>query len=282
MYSAARDHRQLCFKLPLVCFSPACAAGSAGLVRLTAIQPSIKQAKMPDAQESALSQKGILAKVLRYVHPTQWLYVVLVSKAWLESFRHNYNPDNNTILAKVGFSWSPTERDYVTILRFPYQLFTKASAALEPVSRREVAHQAGLDLLCSKMQRTIGKSGSAAVLIRAHELGMPWTDAVAHDALRSRSLSRLQGLVVEHDCPVPADCADVAASVGSFNVLHWLKQRRMPLDVAKLGITAAANGHWLVLQYLRRAGLQWNKQLCVAAGHLTIVAERTRMHMGTS
>jgi hypothetical protein len=137
--------------------SHACAAASAGSVLPAATHTTHththslrpKQAKIPDAQESAVSQKGILAKVLRYVHPTQWPYVVLVSKVWLENFRHNYNPENNTILAKVGFAWSPTERDYVTTLRFLCQLFTKVTAALESVSRLEVAHIAGLDLLCS-------------------------------------------------------------------------------------------------------------------------------------
>jgi hypothetical protein len=100
------------------------------------------------------------------------------------------------------------------------------------VSRLEFAHAARFDLLCPKMQRTIGKCGSAAVLIRAHELGIPWSDAVAYGALRSRSLARRQWLVVEYGCPLPADCADVAASVGSFDTLHWLKQRGVPLNVA--------------------------------------------------
>jgi hypothetical protein len=130
------------------------------------------------------------------------------------------------------------------------------------------------------MQRAIGKCASAAVLKRAHELGMPWSDAVAYGAARSRSLSRVEWLVLQHGCPLPADCADVAASVCSLYILHWFKQRGMPLDVAKLGITAAANRHWPVLQHLRGAGMQWDKQLWVAAaegGHLTVV-QKLREH----
>ena len=233
-------------------------------------QPSVKQVKMPDLHESVLSQPGVLDHVLNYVHPMQWLYVVLVSKLWLEHFRPKFGPENTS----VATVWSRTERDFVMRIRLPCQYFTKVSAAVESPSRLEFAHAAGLDLLCPKLQRAVGKSGSAAVLTRAHQLGMPWTGAVSYGALRSRSLAKLQWLVVQHGCPLPADAANVAASVGSFNVLHWFKQRGVPMNVAQLGITAASSGHWHVLQYLRRAGMQWSKHLWVTAaeaGQLAIV-----------
>jgi hypothetical protein len=144
---------------------------------------------------------------------------------------------------------------------------TQYGAVFVSEGRLRLAHAGGkLDLSSPLVQLQAGKHASKAVLLVAHELGLPLTAAaVLEGALQSKDLSKVVWLHTEQACPLPANADCTAATAGDVAVLSWLQQQAAVVFTVRTGTAAAAAGHSAALQVLHDAGCPLDVSACTAA-----------------
>jgi hypothetical protein len=117
-----------------------------------------------------------------------------------------------------------------------------------------LAHDTGtLNLSCAKVQLAAGKHGNQEVLLVAHELGMPLSDAVLRGAALAGAVRTLGWLHTEQHCQLPDDMCASAAKSGGVEVLTWLQQQGAVFNAAT-SLSAAEGGQLQALQFLHTQG----------------------------
>jgi hypothetical protein len=116
----------------------------------------------------------------------------------------------------------------------------------------------------------VGTLGDEATLLKAHELGLPFTREVAAGAACSQRLELVKWLYTEHNCPLDdkapfnAKTCAAAARLGHVHVLEFLHSEGCPWD-AQACTAAADTSHLQVLQWLRGYQCEWNPKKVVEA-----------------
>jgi hypothetical protein len=123
-----------------------------------------------------------------------------------------------------------------------------------------------LDFSFNAAQVNAGRHGSVAVLLLAHELGMPWSGAVAQGVARSGSVDKLTWLRERYTAALPHDITQFAASGGSVAMMQLLLQEGLQLT-GTAALCAADAGQLQVLQFLHAEGCRFDDYLvsCAAA-----------------
>jgi hypothetical protein len=133
-------------------------------------------------------------------------------------------------------------------------------------SRLRWAHDCGRqystdDGVYHKLQCCAGKVADIETLQAAHELDLPYTEAVMRGAAESCSLQKLQWLHLEQHCALAADSTALAAGAGDMQTLRWLQQRGYALNESTSFKAASRANNLEVLQFLLDEGCPWH--VCV-------------------
>jgi hypothetical protein len=125
---------------------------------------------------------------------------------------------------------------------------TLYSSVFASPSRVQLARESGLDctsVACQHAagQHAAGQHASVATLAKAHELGMPYTEATIAVAALYNKLAEVQYLHSQR-CPWAAGLLDRAASAGLLELLRWCYEHGCPWSEAvKAPVNAAESGN---------------------------------------
>jgi hypothetical protein len=183
----------------------------------------------------------------------------------LIGFKHSLN------IAPVCTSWKLEYRQlFGDIYSTSYRVIFSSPGLLS-----SAVSSGTLDFSFNAAQVNAGRHGGVAVLLLAHELGMPWSDAVAQGVAKSGSVDKFIWLRERCTAVLPDDIANFAARSGSVAMLQLLQQEGL-VFIGTAAIGAAEAGHLHVLQFLHaeRCAIGDLRAACAAAGraHATTFA----------
>jgi hypothetical protein len=141
-----------------------------------------------------------------------------------------------------------------------------------------LAHDAGF--LCAKynLERCAGKHANISTLEAAHELGLPFSSNLLEGAASSRSLSKLQWLHTEQQCPLPRGITCAAARAGDVEMLRWLLERGCEIDAETTASAARTTNNLPVLNYLHEQGCPWHDNVCGFSGFIGDLEQLRWLH----
>jgi hypothetical protein len=222
-------------------------AAAIAKARLAAVQAGAACAPFPN--------EDVQKHVFSYVGSNLWLVVGAVCQQW--HFQY---------LLQYKWVWRQQRLDSKDT-RVKHYFPTSYSAAFASVPLLELAlDSAVLDLSCSTAQYNAGRYGSTAtLLLLAHKYLLPLTSAdVVRGAVVALDGPKLQWLVTNWDCKLPAGIDCFAARSGSVDMLKLLQQQGV-LFAEQTAVAAIAAKHLLVLQYLHSQGCVISSSACDAA-----------------
>jgi hypothetical protein len=199
-----------------------------------------------------LCDLAVLDVVLSFLGCGQGLFITAVSSRWCTSYKR-----------LAALKEPNPSRQHVHL-----SICTTYNAVFASPSRVRVAHDCGLlyttdDEVYHKLQRGAGKVADVATLQAAHELDLPYSEAVMQGAVESCSLEKLRWLHLEQRCALAADSTAMAAGAGGIQALRWLLQRGCVLNESTSFRAASRANNLQVLQFLSNAGCPW--QVCVTS-----------------
>jgi hypothetical protein len=186
-----------------------------------------------------LHDRGILQSVLEYVGSGHYLFMSKVSK-----------------LFRACYLTVPVFEDDDEEVKFePYT--TACTAIFESLSRLRLAVQLGftVDAKSCSCQMEAGNVADIETLVELHEQHhMQYTADVSRGAAESGSVSKLQWLLDEQDCPQSDDLDCYAVFAPTLDVLKWLRQRGCKFTANTCAEAATATNAASILQYLHSEG----------------------------
>jgi hypothetical protein len=204
-----------------------------------------------------LHDRGILQSVLEYVGSGHYLFMGKVSK----QFRACYL--TVPVLEDV---YSCEHGDDIEIKFEPYT--TACTAIFESLSCLRLAVQLGftVDAKSCSCQMNAGSAADIETLVELHEQHhMQYTADVSRGAAQSGSVSKLQWLLDEQDCPQSDDLDLYAVLAPTLDVLKWLRQRGCEFTANTCAEAAMATNAASILQYLHSEGAPFGASTMVQA-----------------
>jgi hypothetical protein len=204
-----------------------------------AVPPHKRQRSESTQESGVLVHKELFDKVFAYYGFGDFLSVATVCKSWKQEY------DLATFQHFFGVGFGKYHMHYRC---------TTYKTVFSSCGLTRLAHESwALNLLCPKVQLGAGRYGSTDVLLLAHELGMPMSDAVLTGAALAGSVSKLRWLCTEQHCQLPDDICASAAKSGCVDLLRWLQQRGAAFS-AGTSLSAAQSAQLQVLQFLHAQG----------------------------
>jgi hypothetical protein len=201
------------------------------------------------AGDNPLHQRGILQQVLDFVGPAQHLFLSPVSK----SFRACYL--NTPVLTSVYQDESGDVE--ITLVHH----MTAFGAVLGSPSRVRLAAELGFVLNIKNLwsQFLAGAHSSIETLVELHEqYQMRYTEVVCRGAAVAGSVSKLQWLLDEQQCPQPDDIDRFAVNARTTDILKWLKQRGCVFTADTCAAAARSLQAAQMLEYLHSEGVPFD------------------------
>jgi hypothetical protein len=226
------------------------------------VQQSALQLSAATEALHPLNDLGILGEVLEFVGSGQFAFVAAVSK----SFR--------AAMLKVALYWMDdyTEAgDNVEVEVLP--TMTTHESIFETPSRLRWAIESGFILMTDswRVQHRAGWYAAAETLLMLHEsYGLQWTESISRGAAESGNVIKLRWLSDEQHCPQAEDIGDYAAASGVIETLAWLRKRgcKFTASTCARAVTGQdSEDGILFLQYLRKAGCEWDTRIVTNAAY---------------
>jgi hypothetical protein len=196
-----------------------------------------------------LNHTGILQQVCDLVGPGEYIFLALVNKLF-RACSLKVPQFDGVDLVQDGF---------VEVSVLPAT--TRHEAVFASLPRLQLALQLGFQLQVQAwgVQLRAGWYADTATLHALHEVhGMPWTAAVACGAAASGSVSRVQYLLDDQQCPQGDGLCNFAAIARSTDVIKWLRQRGAVFTAETCANAARSAKAAAMLQYLYEQGAPWD------------------------
>jgi hypothetical protein len=202
--------------------------------------------KSLEADHNPLYQRGILEQVLAWVGPGEHAFIAAVSK----SFRAFY-----LTVAAVQREYKDEEGNAVDFMLV--HDMTALSAIICSPSRMRLALELGFvpDFNKGWSQYLAGTFADIETLAELHkQYNMAYTEIVCKGAGISGSISKLQWLLDEQQCPQPDNFVCYAVYAATLDMLKYLKQRGHVFTADTCCAAASSRQAASALQYLHAEG----------------------------
>jgi hypothetical protein len=187
------------------------------------------------------------------------VYVSTVRRDWRELYRE-------VVESQQGASGAHRHTRNCTLKR----------SAFASASRVQFAASYGLhlstDVHTAALLHHVGEVGTIAILQAAYELGMPTSYHTTIGAAAAGSVSKIEWLYTEQQCPLQGSIDVYAACSGSTSMAEWLQAHDIVFKAHACAAAARCN-HLPLLQLLQ----SWNCPMdavptaAAAAGHLEVL-----------
>jgi Ankyrin repeats (3 copies) len=225
---------------------------------------------------SIFSEPSTLELVLEYLGPGYALFVKPVCKHWNAIYHSDAGHDDEDHTTHTH----STECTSMTAVWGSAATLKLALASGLFEDSPEEYHSLGT-------QYEAGQLADITTLAAAHaELGFKLTKVVAEGAAASGCLSKLQQLFSEHGCPLidrrgGNSICEIAAELGSVEMLDWLKGEGKRKFSAATAIAAAEAGRSAAVRYLVESKCPWHVDATAAVarnGDLELLQWMTAHH----
>jgi hypothetical protein len=210
------------------------------------------------AGSNPLHDRDILQLILNMVGPAEHVFLSTVSKSFRECYLN--------VPALVGVYPDFAEGDGTAVTFGPQT--TACTVIFESVSRIRLAVELGFVVNPRSWWCQFNAGCAADIETLAtlkHVYNVPYTEYTSRGAAESGSVSKLQWLLDEQQCPEAADIIIYAQYAPTLDVLKWLKQRGCVFTEDTCAAAAKSPRAASLLQYLRSEGVAFDASLMVTA-----------------
>jgi hypothetical protein len=222
--------------------------------------PAAEQPLLDD--RNPLRHAGILELILSFLDGDGF-FVLSVNKSW-KAMYNKLLARSNAIASRVPVPCRPRRQEHIhnTDCTSRQAVFASPSRVQLAIASKTGLEFNELDHPANwRIQFAAGRFADVATLLAARELGLPFSCRVVAVAAASGSISTLDWLLTDQQCPMPEQ---ITSECEHIEMLRWLKQRGCAPTTVTLSNAAETPSNRPLLQYFIDEGCTLGKG-CISA-----------------